>query len=84
MATTTYGRLVKPVLLNDEEVTRGRIISTHYLVRENGSWKIASVSQQSLRLFLTEYPDAAALFSQTHTRFELFSRGKWVRMPGSR
>jgi len=83
-ATTVYGTLSQPITLNDRVISRGRIVSQHYLVKENGSWKVASVNEQTLRLFLKEHPSAWTLFPQYTTRFELLSEGQWVRMPGSR
>lgn len=82
--TTIYGQLTKPLNLNGGEIEQGRVTARQYLIREAGSWKIASTSERALRSFLKERPEAANLFEQSHTRFELFSQGSWVRLPGSR
>ena len=83
-ATAIYGTLAQPVTLNGETISQGRVTSQQYLIREQGRWKIASVNEVTLRLFLKEHPAAGTLFSQQYTRFELLRNGQWVRMPGSR
>ncbi|MFZ4985668.1 MAG: hypothetical protein ACOYLF_09425 [Blastocatellia bacterium] len=82
--TTIYGTLTNPVTLNGEAISRGRIISQQYLVRERRFWKIASINERSLRLFLQENPAAGSLFPQAYTRLEVLSAGQWMKMPGSR
>lgn len=82
--TTIYGLLTKPLTLDGTQIRQGRVTAQQYLIREGGVWKIASTSERSLRSFLKERPEVASLFQQSHTRFELFNQGTWVRLPGSR
>lgn len=83
-ATTIFGQLTRPITLNNREIRQGRISSQQYLIRENGTWKIASANERTLRGFMKDHPEVATLFPQTRTRLELLSDGKWIRMPGSR
>ena len=83
-ATAIYGTLIRPVSLDGEAISQGRITSQQYLIREQGGWKIGSINEATLRLFLKEHPTAGTLFAQQHTRFELLRSGQWVKMPGSR
>ena len=80
----TGNKFVTRSTLNSREIRQGRVSSQQYLIRENGVWKIASANERSLRTFMKEHPEVERLFPQTHTRFELLSDGKWIRMPGSR
>jgi hypothetical protein len=83
-STTIFGALPRPITLNNREIRQGRVSSRQYLIRENGVWKIASANERTLRAFMKAHPEVETLFPQTHTRFELLSDGKWIRMPGSR
>ena len=75
--TTIYGRLKKPLKVNGEEVTEGRVSVQQYLFKEDKYWKIATVDSRTRAYFLNRHPDFSKQFQLLLPRFEVKQDGRW-------
>ncbi|MGH9765958.1 MAG: hypothetical protein ACREAB_00875 [Blastocatellia bacterium] len=75
--TTIYGKLIKPMKINNEEISEGRILAQQYLLKENGQWKIASADGRMLNHFLKRNPDFNKQFQFNQPKFEFKQNGEW-------
>lgn len=81
--TTIYGRLTRPVRLDDVEITEGRVSVQQYLFKEGGRWKIATADNRTRDFFLNENPAFKDQFQFSQPKFEFRSGGRWIaRDPG--
>lgn len=76
--TTIYGRLKKPLKVNEEEVTEGRASVQQYLFKENNQWKVATADNRTRDYFLKRYPQFNQQFQFTQPRFEFKQGGRWM------
>lgn len=70
--TTMYGHIYKPV------ESDGKIIAQQYLVKENGSWKVATGDRGLIQKFLAENPEFAKKFPVHPSRILINRDGKWI------
>jgi len=70
--TTMYGHVLKPF---DSD---GKIIAQQYLVKEGGSWKVATGDRALIQNFLTQNPEFAKKFPVRPSRVLINRDGKWV------
>jgi hypothetical protein len=76
--TTIYGRLKKPLKVNGEEVTEGRVSVQQYLFKENKNWKIATADSRTRDYFLKNHPEFNKQFEFALPKFEFKQNGRWA------
>jgi hypothetical protein len=76
--TTIYGRLKKPLKVNGEEVTEGRVSVQQFLFKENNTWKIATADNRTRDYFLKSHPEFTKQFQFVLPRFEFKQNGRWA------
>ena len=77
--TVLYGRVVAPIQ------AEGKIVVQQYLVRENGTWRVATGDQGAVRKFLAENPAFGKGFRVRPPRVYVKQNNKWVEFnPGRR
>lgn len=79
--TVMYGRVLQPM------AAEGKIVVQQYLVREDGSWRVATGDNQTIRRFLAANPAFGRKFSIRPTRVYMKQNGRWIevnlgRLPG--
>jgi hypothetical protein len=78
--TIIYGKLKKPVKINGEEISQGRVAAQQLLFRENGQWKVVTADNRTQSYFLKRNADFSKQFQLTRPRFEFKQRDKWTAM----
>jgi hypothetical protein len=73
--TVMYAHITKPI---DGD---GKLVVQQYLVKENGSWRVATGDRPTIDRFLKSNPGFARKFPIRRTRAFLKHDGKWVEMP---
>jgi len=73
--TVMYAHITKPI---DGD---GKLVVQQYLVKENGSWRVATGDRPTIDRFLKNNPGFARKFPIRRTRAFLKHDGKWVEMP---
>jgi hypothetical protein len=78
--TVMYGRVFRPI------ESEGKIVAQQYLVREGGTWRVATGDRATVQKFLAANPDFARKFPLRKTRIFIKRDGRWVdvsslRMP---
>jgi len=78
--TTMYAHIQQP--LNGD----GKLVVQQYLVREDGSWRVATGDRATIDRFLKSNPGFARKFPIKRTRAFVQQNGKWVeiQMPARR
>jgi hypothetical protein len=77
--TVLYGRVVAPIQ------AEGKIVVQQYLVRENGTWRVATGDQGAVRKFLAANPAYSKGFRIRQPRIYVKQNNKWVEFnPGRR
>lgn len=70
--TVMYARIAKPF------DTEGKLVAQQYLVREDGSWRVATGDNATIDRFLKSNPGFARKFPIRKTRAYIKQNGKWV------
>ncbi len=70
--TVLYGRVVNPIELE------GKIVVQQYLVREDGSWRVATGDNGTIKRFLNGNPAFARKFPIRQPRIYVKQNGNWV------
>ncbi|HEY8461738.1 MAG TPA: hypothetical protein VIM99_15215 [Blastocatellia bacterium] len=78
--TTIYGRLKKPVKVNGEEVSEGRVTAQQFLLRESGQWKVATADNRTQSYFLKRNAEFSKQFQLARPKFEFKHRDGWTAM----
>jgi len=78
--TTIYGKLKKPVTINGDEVSEGRVAAQQFLFREGGLWKVATADNRTQTFFLKRNADFSKQFQITQPRFEFKQNDKWMAL----
>jgi hypothetical protein len=73
--TTMYAHVSKPL---DAD---GKLVVQQYLVREDGSWRVATGDNATVNRFLKANPTFARRFPIKRPRAFVNQNGKWVEMP---
>ncbi len=77
--TTMYAHIQQPFNAD------GKLVVQQYLVREEGSWRVATGDRATIDRFLKSNPGFARKFPIKRTRAFVQQNGKWVEIPlGSR
>lgn len=79
--TVMYGRVLRPM------TAEGKIVVQQYLVREEGSWRVATGDNQTIRRFLSANPGFGRKFSIRSPLVYVKQNGRWIevnlsRLPG--
>ncbi|HMF57932.1 MAG TPA: hypothetical protein VK619_16435 [Pyrinomonadaceae bacterium] len=70
--TVMYGRVLQP------EASEGKIVAQQYLVRENGTWRVATGERSTVQRLLNENPNFARKFPIRQPRIFVKRDGRWV------
>jgi hypothetical protein len=78
--TVMYGRVLRPIQ------SEGKIVAQQYLVREDGSWRVATGDPATVQRFLAANPTFARKFPLQKPRVYVRRDGRWIdvstlRMP---
>ena len=73
--TTMYARISQPFNAD------GKLVVQQYLVREDGSWRVATGDRATIDRFLKSNPGFARKFPIKRTRAFVQQNGKWVEIP---
>jgi hypothetical protein len=73
--TVMYGHIAKPIEGD------GKLVVQQYLVKENGSWRVATGDRATIDRFLKSNPGFARRFPIKRTRAFIKNDGKWVEVP---
>ena len=76
--TTLYGRVVAPIQ------AEGKIVAQQYLLRENGSWRVATGDQSAVKKFLAQNPAFSKGFKIRQPRIYIKQNNSWVEFNGRR
>ena len=76
--TVMYGRVLRPM------AAEGKIVVQQYLVREEGSWRVATGDTQTIRRFLTANPAFGRKFSIRSPLVYVKQNGRWIQVNLSR
>lgn len=76
--TTMYARIQQPFSGD------GKLIVQQYLVREDGSWRVATGDRATIDRFLKSNPGFARKFPIKRTRAYVQQNGQWVEIPMGR
>jgi hypothetical protein len=70
--TVMYGRVFRPF------ESEGKIVAQQYLVREDGSWRVATGDRATVQKFLAANPTFAKKFPLQKPRIFIKREGRWV------
>ena len=73
--TTMYARIQQPFNAD------GKLVVQQYLVREDGSWRVATGDRATIDRFLKSNPAFARKFPIKRTRAFVRQNGQWVEIP---
>jgi len=73
--TVMFAHIAKPF---DAE---GKLVVQQYLIRENGSWRVATGDTATINRFLKNNPAFARKFPIKRTRAYINQNGKWIEVP---
>jgi len=75
--TTIYGKLKKPVTVNGEQVSEGRVAAQQLLFREGGNWKVVTADNRTQSYFLKRNTEFGKQFQLAQPKFEFKQKDKW-------
>ena len=73
--TTMYAHIAQP--LNGD----GKLVVQQYLIREDGSWRVATGDRATIDRFLKSNPAFARKFPIKRTRAYINQNGQWIEIP---
>lgn len=73
--TVMYAHITKPI---DGD---GKLVAQQYLIKENGTWRVATGDRATIDRFLKNNPGFARKFPIKRTRAYLKQNGKWIEIP---
>jgi hypothetical protein len=76
--TTIYGKLKKPVTINGEEISEGRVAAQQLLFREGGKWKVVTADNRTQSYFLKRNSEFGKQFQLAQPKFEFKQNDKWM------
>lgn len=76
--TVLYGRVINPI------EAEGKIVVQQYLVREDGSWRVATGDTGTIKRFLAANPAFARKFPIRQPRIYVKQNGNWVEFAAPR
>jgi hypothetical protein len=78
--TTIYGKLKKPVTMNGEEISEGRVAAQQFLFRESGQWKVVTADNRTQSYFLKRNAEFSKQFQLAQPRFEFKQKDRWMAL----
>jgi len=78
--TTIYGKLKKPMSINGEEFSEGRVSAQQLLFREGGHWKVVTADNRTQSYFLKRNAEFGKQFQLAQPRFEFKQKDKWTAL----
>jgi hypothetical protein len=78
--TTIYGKLKKPVKVNGQEISEGRVAAQQLLFRESGQWKVVTADNRTQSYFLKRNAEFSKQFQLAQPKFEFKQKDKWAAM----
>jgi hypothetical protein len=78
--TTIYGKLKKPVKINGEEISEGRVAAQQLLFRESGRWKVVTADNRTQSYFLKRNAEFSKQFQLAQPRFEFRQKDGWAAL----
>jgi hypothetical protein len=78
--TTIYGKLKKPVKINGDEISEGRVAAQQFLFREGGKWKVVTADSRTQSYFLKRNADFSKQFQLAQPKFEFKQKDGWTAM----
>jgi hypothetical protein len=78
--TTIYGKLKKPVKVNGDEISEGRVAAQQFLFREGGRWKVVTADNRTQSYFLKRNAEFSKQFQLAQPKFEFKQKDKWTAM----
>jgi hypothetical protein len=75
--TVMYGRVLRPIQ------SEGKIVAQQYLVREDGSWRVATGDRATVQRFLAANPTFARKFRLQQPHVYIKREGRWVDVSSS-
>lgn len=75
--TTIFGRLTRPMKLQGEEISEGRVAVQQYLIKEGSEWRVITADDRTRSFFLRQNPKFADEFSLTSPQFAYKRGGAW-------
>lgn len=76
--TTIYGKLKKPVKIDGEEISEGRVAAQQFLFRESGRWKVVTADNRTQSYFLKRNAEFSKQFQLAQPRFEFKQKDGWT------
>src|SRR5215470_4336093 len=76
--TTIYGKLKKPVTVNGEEISEGRVAAQQFLFREGGQWKVVTADSRTQSYFLKRNAEFGKQFQLAQPKFEFKHKDGWT------
>lgn len=76
--TTMYAHIAQPFNAD------GKLVVQQYLVREDGSWRVATGDRATIDRFLKSNPGFASRFPIKRTRAYINQNGQWLEIPMGR
>jgi len=73
--TVMYARIRRPL------EAEGKLVVQQYLIRENGSWRVATGDTATINTFLKNNPAFARKFPIKRGRAYINQNGKWIEVP---
>ena len=77
--TIIYGRLKRPMEIKGQKIDAGRVSVQQLLVKENGSWRVATADGNTRAAFLKRHPDFTQKFQLSRPEFATKQNGKWTK-----
>ena len=77
--TTIYGRLKRPMEIKGQKVDSGRVSVQQLLVKEEGTWRVATADGNTRAAFLKRHPDFNQKFQLSRPEFATKQNGKWAK-----
>ena len=80
--TTLYGRLKRPMELQGQTISAGRVFVQQFLVKEGTEWKVITADERVRTVFLEQNPDFSRDFEMKPPRLEFKQNDKWRVLGG--
>lgn len=75
--TTLYGRLKRPMKVEGQEVSEGRVAVQQLLMREGERWRVITADDRTRNLFLKSNPEFERGFQFKSPQFAFKQNGRW-------
>jgi hypothetical protein len=80
--TTLYGQLKRPMNLQGQTISAGRVSVQQLLIKEGTEWKVITADERVRTVFLEQNPDFSREFDMKPPRLEFKQNDKWRVLGG--